>query len=143
MTRLTLTGVAELRAALQALPAELAGEAGHLVEAAANGAALEVRRAYGAHRVTGNLQEHVLVNTRAAGPLGVNYQVKSSARHAWLFEYGTQARHYVTVKGRRHVTGRMPPANLFVPIAIRARRAMAATLVDLLERHGLTVTGTA
>ena len=143
MTRLVLTGMAELKAALRALPAELAGEAGHLVQAAANGAALDARTVYGAHRRTGNLQEHVTVEARASGPLGASYQVRSTARHAWLFEYGSQARHYITVRGHRHVTGRMPAAgtNGVVPVFIRARRAMEATLVDLLERHGLTVTG--
>jgi hypothetical protein len=37
----------------------------------------------------------------------------------------------------------MPAGKVFVPIAIQRRRIMMAALIDLVERAGLHVTGTA
>jgi hypothetical protein len=144
---LRLQGIEEFREALRNLPAELAGEAGHLALAAANSAAVSIRAAYGQHRVTGNLQEHVIVEPPVTiGGTVAGARVRSTARHAYLFEYGTQARHYVTKKkGVVHRTGKMwgktPPVHIFIPTAIRVRRRMTEDLIDLLRRHGLLVTG--
>jgi hypothetical protein len=134
-------GLEELKVALQSLPADLTGEAANDVQEAANAAATAVRSAYGKHRVTGNLQDHVVVQERSRGQFGVAYVVKSTARHAWLFEKGTEARHYVTRNGVRHLTGRMPPANIFVPTVMRHRRSMYDRLRDVLVRYGLQVSG--
>ena len=139
--QLTLHGVEELREALRNLPAELAGEAGHLVLGAANGAAVDVRANYGRHRRTGDLQDKVTVAPLATGALTAGAKVTSGSRLATIFEYGTQARHYVTVAGHTHRTGRMPPFHAFVPPVVRARRRMQQDLIDLLTRHGLQVTG--
>jgi hypothetical protein len=139
--RIVWTGLEELKADLRSLPADLTGEAGNHVEAAANSAATAVRSAYGKHRVTGNLQDHVVVQERSRGQFGVAYVVKSTARHAWLFEHGTEARHYITRNGVKHLTGRMPPANIFVPTVMRHRRSMYDRLKDVLVRAGLRVSG--
>lgn len=141
MMKLTITGAEELRAALRQLPAELAAEAGAIVAGAAERTAAAARSAYESHRHTGALAEGVSVIRAGGSPLAAVYRVRSGSRLAVIFERGTQARHYVTVRGRTHVTGRMPAARVLVPAAERARAAMMADLVALVERAGLTVTG--
>lgn len=137
--RFTWSGLDDLRAALRALPAELHGEAAHIVEAAGNAAAFEVKAAYGRHRRTGNLQDHVKVERLPTGPFGVAVVVKSTARHAHLFERGTQARHTAIGANR----GTMPPGNVFIPAVIKHRRRMYDELAALLRRVGLLVLGEA
>lgn len=139
-TRFVWTGMEEFKRALRALPNDLAGEAMRVVEASANGAGVEIRSAYGEHRVTGNLQDHVEVEIQRTG-LNVSAVVKATSRHAHLFEYGTETRHYVTRAGKTHVTGRMPGFFVFVPRMIRARRQMYEKIATILERAGLRVTG--
>jgi Asp/Glu/hydantoin racemase len=139
--RFVFTGLDGLREEMRALPDNLTGEAGHIVEGAANGAATAVRSAYGSHLVTGTLQSRVLVSTKTSNKFGVAATVKSTAPHATIFEKGTEARHYVTKNGVKHLLGRMPPANIFIPTIIRYRRAMFENLKDLLRRNGLQVIG--
>jgi hypothetical protein len=136
-----IDGLAELIVELQSLPDHLVGEAGHIVEGAANAAAFEIRSAYGRHRVTGNLQEHVVLEQVSGGRYGVKYRVKSTARHAVLFEIGTQARHTKTGanRGVMPAGGSRPPQPIFVPVMQRRRRRMYSELAQLLERQGLTV----
>jgi hypothetical protein len=135
--RFVWNGLEELKAALRALPADLAAEAGHLVTAAANGAAADIRRSYPVH--SGNLRDHITVDVgRGLGPFGAGSVVKNTARHAYLFEVGTQARHTDLGWNR----GRMPAAKVFIPTTRRWRRKMYAELAKVVERHGLRVTGT-
>lgn len=141
--KFVFTGLEELKAELRTLPAGLTSEASGDVEGAANGAAVAIRTIYGQHVVTGQLQRDVFVDRIASGPFGAAWVVKANGRIAWLFENGSQTRQYITVRGQKHLTGRMPPAHVFIPTMIRARAAMYAQLADLLERHGLTVTGDA
>jgi hypothetical protein len=65
--------------------------------------------------------------------------VKSTAKHAALFEIGTQARH-TNIGANR---GSMPPGKIFVPVVVRKRRAMYERLKELLVRHGAKVNGNA
>ncbi len=138
-------GLDELRAALRSLPADLAAEASGIVTGAAEGAKSEIVSAYQARRRTGNLAKGVKIIRGAtnivSSRFGVGLMVTSTAEHAWLFENGSQARHYVTVAGKKHLTGSMPPARIFVPIAIRRRRLMHDQLKAMLVRHGLSVSG--
>lgn len=134
-----IDGMAELIAALRNLPTDLATEAWHIIESQANAAAFEIRTAYGSHRRSGNLQDHVVVETISAGPVGVGYRVKAASRHAHLYEYGTQARHNAIGANR----GSMPARPTFVPVMARRRRRMFTELADLLTRHGLQVSGAA
>lgn len=127
----------EFRAALLALPATMTTEAAHDVEAAANGAAVAIRSEYGKHRLTGNLQDHVSVEHRRDGVSAVS-TVKSTAKHATIFETGTELRH-TSIGANR---GRMPPGRVFIPVAIRERRTLTQKLIALVERAGFTVTGT-
>jgi hypothetical protein len=130
------TGLDELRAALRDLPTELGNEAGQMVEASGNSAAFEIKSAYSAHRDSGNLMDHVSVDhePRAAGAVSV---VKSTARHAYIFENGTQIRK--DSQGRNR--GAMPPAHIFVPIMQRKRFALFEALKELVRRAGLEVRG--
>lgn len=141
--RFVYGGLEELKAELRAMPAELTAEGSHIVEGAANGAAVAIRTIYGGHVVTGHLQRDVVVEHQAAGQFGAMSIVKANGRIAWLFENGSEARHYVTVRGNRRETGRMPPAHVFIPTMIRARAEMYRQLADLMRRHGLVVTGQA
>jgi len=139
--RLVFTGLEELKASLRSLPRDLADEAGHIVEDAAERAGQAVRTGYARHRVTGNLGDHVVVERKEAGPFGAAYVVKSTARHSHLFEHGTEARHYTTINGVSHLTGKMPPNPVFIPAVVRSRSKMYSDLRGLLLRNGLQVSG--
>lgn len=130
------TGLDEFREGMRHL-AEMgrSGEATHIVEAAANGAATRMRTEYGKHRRTGNLQKGVVVE-HAYSAFGSASTIKNTARHASLYENGTQARHTAIGADR----GSMPAGHVFIPAMIRARREMEAELKALLERLGLVVT---
>ncbi len=141
---LRFDGLEELKAALRNLPTELTAEATHLVEGRANAAATEIRTIYGRHRVTGHLQDGVTVTHTERGKWSAGAIVKSAARHAWIFEYGTEARHYITINGKVHNTGEMwgkrtPPRPAFVGTIQKHRRALWQEFRALLERHGLLV----
>lgn len=142
-----LEGFEELLRDLRNLPKDSVGEATPIVEAAANSAAFEVRSEYGAHRQTGALQDGVVVERQSSDQFGVSFRVRSKAPHAWLFDNGSNARHYVTASGARHETGSMwgktPPTHVFVRTAIRKRRDMYSRLKAMLTRFGAEVSGDA
>jgi hypothetical protein len=113
--RFVFSGLDELRAELRAMPADMTGEASHEVEGAANGAAADIMAIYGAHHVTGHLQDSVFVIER----------------------------HWVSGKSTGTMWGKTPPTHAFVKTMIAARRKMYDRLKNLLVRHGLTVSGDA
>lgn len=133
--RIVWEGLDELRAALRALPDELAAEASGIVLAAAEAARQEIVDAY-PHR-TGALWSGMAVTTTAAGRYGAGAVVINRAKHAYIFEVGTQARHTSLGANR----GSMPAGNVFIPRVIKHRRAMYEQLKALLERAGLEVSG--
>jgi hypothetical protein len=137
--RIVLEGLDALRAELRRMPAELAGEASPIVTNAAERAVREIRTAYQSHARTGNLAKGLKTVALNAGAFGAGAEVRSSAKHAYMFENGTQARHTAIGANR----GSMPAGHAFIPAVIRSRRAMYASLKALLERHGATVTGDA
>jgi hypothetical protein len=139
--RIVFDGLDELKAALRALPAELTVEASREVEGAGNGAAVAIRTVYGAHRVTGHLQESVTVEQRQAGQFAAAVVVKANDPIAWLFDNGSQARHWAGGKSTGIMWGNTPPTHVFVKTMIAARRKMYDKLRDLLERKGLVVSG--
>ena len=65
--------------------------------------------------------------------------VKSTAKHAYIFENGTQVRK--NAKGANR--GAMPPGRVFVPTVIRKRKQMLQELKYLLVQAGLDVRGDA
>jgi len=140
--RFRFDGMAELIAGLRQLPADLAGEAGRVVIDAAEGAAAEIREKYPIgpgddDYEGGNLKSHVKVVEKNAGQFGHVRQVRSSAKHAWIFESGTQTRQTALGYNR----GFMPGANIFVPTVRRYRRAMYEDLREILRNAGLDVRG--
>ena len=132
-------GLDAFKVELEKLPVNLTAEADPIVDAAANGAVGDIKRGY--PRRTGNLQDHVFVSRLEKGKTTAARIVKNTAPLAFIFENGTQARHYFTVNGKKHETGRMPPGHVFIPAVIKRRRAMNFELKALLEKHGLVVTG--
>ncbi len=136
--RLVFDGLQELRAALRKLPADLAGEGGHIVEAAGNAAVVEARRGYLQHRRTGKMAGRVGVTHRRNRD-GATAIVTNTDPQALTFEVGSQARHTDIGANR----GSMPPGNVFYPAMRRHRRWMWEQLKALLVRHGLLVTGDA
>ncbi len=128
------TGLDELREGLRQLPAALTGEASHLVEGAANGAAATIKADYPVR--TGKLRNSLSVDVKTSG-LVASAIVKNTDPIAFIWEHGTQARHNAVGANR----GSMPPGNLFIPTVMRKRRQMYAELKDLLVRHGLLATG--
>lgn len=129
-------GMEEFKAALRELPDKLSKPGGDIVIAKAEEAAEDVRAHYAAAAVTGNLEKHVRVEvlSRDAGAAAV---VKSTAKHAYIYEHGTQIRKNKAGK----YLGAMPPANVFVPTMIRARGDMVEELKDLMRDNGLEVRG--
>lgn len=135
------TGLEEFKAALSRLPQELSGEGQAIVYGAADEAAAEIIAKYPAR--TGNLRKGVKV-TRSASAFATTAVVKNTAPHAFIFENGTEARHYFTDPGGvRKEVGKMPPGHVFVPIVIRKRREMYEQLKALLVKAGLSVSGEA
>ena len=129
-TSVKWTGIDEFREWLQSLPSDAAGEADHIVQGEANYAALQIRRRYPSR--TGNLLRNVLVNRRVNRQGVVSYVVRNPAKHAAIFEYGTQARHTKLGANR----GSMPPGHVFIPIVLQRRRTMFLLLKDMLVRFG-------
>ena len=64
-------------------------------------------------------------------------QVRSTAPHGSMFEFGTRKRQ----NDRKANRGTMPAAKQFVPIAQAWRRRTWKALGAMLERRGFTVTG--
>ena len=134
----TFVGLPELLAALQQLPEDLKREGGEIVEAAAERAQAQIYQAY--PRGTGNLRRGLVLERRES-EFGVGIRLLNKAKHAYIYEIGTAARHYVTkANGVIHVTGTMPAGNIFVPRVIRNRTAMYQALARLIETKGLKVT---
>jgi hypothetical protein len=141
----------ELKQALAHMPERLAAEADKIVESHANGAAVAVRRVYGQHRVTGYLQNHVFVTQFLKGKFMAGHHVRNTSPHAWLFDNGTQARHYTGTDKRGRVFinaargamwgGPGRGQHVFVNTMSKFRRAMYLELRGLLERAGLLVSG--
>jgi len=136
-TRVQWDGLAEFQASLKRLPDELAGGVGPIVLRHARVAEQDIRAAYPVR--TGNLREGMRTEMIAAGRFGAAARVVNRAPHSGIFESGTQARHTKIGANR----GAMPPGNVFIPIAMRERRAMYEDIKDYLRAMGFVVTGEA
>lgn len=134
---LRFDGMAEFRAALRRLPEDLAVEASGIVKATAEGVAAQVKGNYPTGR-TGNLVRGVTVTHFENGKVAAGAVVKSTAKHAFIFERGTKPRK--TSRGFNR--GQMPEApesQRMIPVVVRFRRRMVDQLIAMMERHGLTV----
>lgn len=135
--RLVLDGMDDFRAALRLLPPHLRDDGADIVETAANWAEREIGAVYREHAETGNLAEHLKLEVRQ-NDFGTSATLRSTAKHAHLFEDGSAVR-----KNKRGANrGFMPGFNVFVPEVIRRRTWMNDQLVRLLERAGFEVVGT-
>jgi len=122
-----------MRALLRQLPDDLRNEGREIVRGHIEDAESTIRASYAGHRRSGNLEKGLFTNLKESR-FGTTAVLKNRAPHSYLFEVGTEL-------DRAGGTGRMPAAKIFIPTVMRARRAMMADLVALLERHGLRVTG--
>jgi hypothetical protein len=134
--RVIWVGLDQFKAELRRLPDTLTADGDLICRRTAFAAAASVRLGYDAHTYSGNLAEHVAVIDMARARFGTAYRVRAGARHAHMFEFGTQARHTSLGWDR----GAAPPGNVFVPRMQRYRLAMYAELAAMMRSHGLTVT---
>lgn len=148
--RFRFEGLEELKQQLLKLPADLAGDAVDIVQGIADEAADAVRDGYpvretglhpGRFRKSrwfppGQLKGRVSVR-RSNGPTWTGAEVISGSPIAWLYDNGSEARHWRNGK----YVGRMPPTHHFVKTMIRYRAIMGEALKRLLEYAGLRVTG--
>lgn len=138
---------ADFIADLRKFAPELRDDAAEIVQDTATRAANTIRGVYAQHRVTGNLEKGVKILPQSSGPFGIHIRVRSGAPHAWLFDNGSAARHYVTASGAKHSTGKMwgrsAPTHAFVRTMIAARRVMWERLTALVRSKGFDVTGKA
>ncbi len=135
--RITFTGLTELKKALHNLPRHLASEASDIVMQSAESAGAEIKGSY--PRKSGALARGVKVTKDDQSAFAAGALVKNSARHAYIWEHGSQLRHTESGASR----GRMPepPGRVFVPVVQRKRAAMYTKLIAMVEREGLVVRG--
>ncbi len=129
-------GLAELIEDMRRLPETMSGEVSNIVEASANQAVLAIKSAYPAK--LGDVRDKVESSLNST-PYGTTATIKNTHKLASIFEKGTEARHYVTVNGVQHATGRIAPVHAFIPQMARTRRSMYAKFKDVLVRIGLEV----
>lgn len=129
------SGLTEFYDALQQLPEAMASEAADVVVEATNRAETQLREAY-PEGETGKLRRGVK-KTIERSRFGVVGTVRSTARHAHLWEYGTQ--HRQTRHGWNR--GRSPSHahEGLGAIASRVRRRMHAQLIEIVRRAGFDV----
>jgi hypothetical protein len=125
-----IEGASDFRQQLRDLPPRVTTEATEIVHAAGDNAAQAIREAY----PPGDLRDGMRVTYRDA-PWHPKVMVENVSHLSNWYENGTEERH--TKLGRRR--GRMPPAHVFVPRVIQARRRMETVLIELLARHGVQV----
>jgi hypothetical protein len=132
-------GLKEFREELRQLPEACRGEAAKVVEGEVNAAYVTVKRVYEAHRFTGFLSSKLAIQPlKVSGQLTTGLILKSGSPLAWLFDNGTQARHYITVNGVTHLTGRMPGFHVFGRTVAFTRRKIRSLLIEMVRRHGAT-----
>lgn len=133
--RVTWTGLEEFKAALRNLPRALTGEARDIVEDAAREAERDAFTHY-PEGGTGHLRAGLAVRPKHSNTFGASVYLINRAPHAHFYEEGTAVRNY-----RGANRGQMPAQHVFVPAAMRARARMWDRLRDMVEGHGLKVTG--
>src|SRR5262252_9463827 len=144
MARVTfqLRGVEELLADLTALPDSLRDDAATIIETEAKTAHDAIHAVYAEHVDSGRLVNSLHVERlNTTGAFGVGYRVRSDDPIAWLFDNGSQARHWASGKATGAMWGDTAPTHIFVRSLIAARRNMALKLAALLTRAGLRPSG--
>jgi len=132
----TWSGMKEFRAAIAALPEDITAEASDIVDTTATAALGEVRAAYPIGtdpRTAGQLRAGLRITTTRGKRGALRRELRSESRHAVMYEYGWVAHG----PKRRHIPGK----HVLVPIVMRHRARMEATLIAILEQSGLHVRG--
>lgn len=132
----TIEGLDELRQELLKLPAVLADKSAKRITVRTLLAAQRIRNNYPSR--TGDLRNHVTAKVDQSG-VSVVGTVKNTAKHAYIFETGTQARHTDIGANR----GSMPAGHVFIPIVAEERREMYSDLAEIIAGEGLEVSGDA
>jgi len=128
------TGMSEFVADLRALGPSLQREGDAIASKHAEAAAQATRAGYAVR--SGRLRNGVRVERLRLGA----YQVKSRARHAHLYEDGTERR-FLNSNGAPR--GAMPERPTMIPAAIRWRARMREQLIGLVKRTRIRgMTGT-
>jgi hypothetical protein len=126
-------GLDQLIAELRDLPADLAGEGAHIIEARANAATHTIASGYPSR--AGDLRKSMTVE-HTSSRFGARSVIRNTSKHALPFEHGSQARHTALGANR----GVMPPNHLFSRTVAEARRGMWNDFAVFLVRKGLLVT---
>lgn len=137
----TWDGLAEYQEQLRQLPEACLGEAVKLIEGETNAAYVRIATVYAQHRFTGTLLRLLkLVPISSGGRLTGGRTLRSGSPLAWLFDNGSQARHWKSGKSTGEMWGTTsnPPTHTFSGTVGRARRRLATQFHDLLLRHGAT-----
>jgi len=132
------SGLDEFLREFGSIPKEVHADGMSILVEETEGAAAEMRNAYGAVAVTGTLANRVrTVYPSTEILIGL---VQSRAPHSHLYEWGTKMRKTLTGANR----GKMPAAKpaVVVPIARRRRNRMSRRLVEMLRAMGFEI-GTA
>jgi hypothetical protein len=135
------TGLDELKAAMRELPRELADRAGGTVRQRAYAASARTQAAYpvsGRRKKTGGLRLRAGVDVvEEHSTFGMVATVRSRAKHAHLWEFGTGNR--VTNTGHR--TGTMTPTRYGAPVAVptnmQERARMYEEIVAIMRTAGV------
>jgi len=136
-------GLKELQEELRRLPEDCHMEAAKVVEAHVNAAYVTIARVYGRHVFTGTLLRRLTLSPlRVSGGMITGVVLRSGSPLASLFDRGTQVRHYITVNGKKHLTGRMPATHIFSRTVGFTKRRILEDLKNMLIRRGaVKVTG--
>lgn len=130
-------GLDELRAALRHLPVELTAEASNIVQGTANAAIVDMRAEY----PEGELRDKLYQSPITRGIFGVGIQIKNASGWAWHWDHGTKLRHRSGNVSTGAEWGGKKAPHTFGRIMAQSRRRMYAQLRQMLEEHGLIVTG--
>lgn len=141
--RVVWNGLAEYKAELKQLPTELTGEAAKVIEGEVKGAYVAISGVYGRHRHTGTLQKRLkIAPLKIKGNETTGLELKSGSPLAWLFDNGSQARHWASGKSTGRMWGRTPPTHIFAKTVGIAKRDIVRLLKAMVLRRGATsVTG--
>jgi hypothetical protein len=135
--RVVWTGLNEYQAELKRLPDVCTDETAKLIEGEVNGAYVTVSQVYGAHRHTGTLQNRLrIAPLKRRGQFIAGLELVSGSPIAWLFDNGSQARHWASGKSTGTMWGKTPPTHIFARTVGRARRALTLQYRAMLLRHG-------
>jgi hypothetical protein len=131
-------GLEEYMAELKQLPEACLGEAGKAIEGEVNGAFVAVAQVYERHRFTGTLRRRLTISHLAIGTHVYGVVLKSGSPLAWLFDNGSQARHWKSGKGTGEMWGKTsnPPTHTFSRAVGKARRKLSGLFREMLLRHG-------